>query len=412
MSNKYIWRDDQIPQIDVHSTKKHDVLREYLNQYIRIVGGNPFQRSSLSITFVDAFSGGGIYEKPGGGIYLGSPLIFLESTREAAAYLTERNKNFKLNAHYIFLDKQRTYLDFLKNALIERGYKNQFDQSIFFRNGIFEQHIDNIINHIYTRKGTARRCIFLLDQYGYTDVPLHSIYKIFNKLPKAEILLTFYVDYLIDYLQNSESCKKSLQQTGIKFDLGKLDDIKSQKQWRALIQRELYENLIAKTGAKFFTNFFIKSNDSHKSYWFLHLSMHPRARDEMQRLHWELKNHFTHEGKAGLCMLGYDPKNDGFEHKQDFLFSDHDQDINHQALLSELPVHIPKMGISFNALFVEQCNFTPSTTEMINTAIAELYVEKEIRVLTKNGRPKKPWAKINADDIIKRQDQMFLFKGL
>jgi len=118
MTSKYIWSEDNIPQIDVHSTKKHDVLREYLKQYILIVGGHPFQRSSLSITFVDAFSGGGIYEKPGGGIYYGSPLIFLESTNEAASYLSSR-KNFKLNAHYIFLDKQKTYLDFLKNVLIE-----------------------------------------------------------------------------------------------------------------------------------------------------------------------------------------------------------------------------------------------------------------------------------------------------
>ena len=48
---------------------------------------------------------------------------------------------------------------------------------------------------------------------------------------------------------------------------------------------------------------------------------------------------------------------------------------------------------------------------MINKAAIELYAEKEIRVLTKNGRRKKPWAKINADDIIKRQNQFFLFKG-
>jgi len=139
--------------------------------------------------------------------------------------------------------------------------------------------------------------------------------------------------------------------------------------------------------------------------------MHPKARNEMQRLHWELKNHFSHEGKAGLYMLGFDPKNDGFEHKQDFLFSDHDKVINHNALISDLPVHIPKMGVSFNNLFLEQCNFTPSTKEMISDAVSELYTEREIRILTKNGRSKKPWAKINDDDIIKRQNQIFLFQN-
>ena len=42
---KYCWEDGEIPEIEAHSMKKHEVLREYLLQYIKIVGGaNVFQK--------------------------------------------------------------------------------------------------------------------------------------------------------------------------------------------------------------------------------------------------------------------------------------------------------------------------------------------------------------------------------
>ncbi|WP_022663841.1 three-Cys-motif partner protein TcmP [Desulfospira joergensenii] len=415
MGDKYSWSEDNIPVIDVHSIKKHNVLREYLKQYILVVGANP-RSEKMKITFIDGFSGGGIYQKPDGNVCHGSPLIFLEASREAEAELNiSKHKGFKLDAHFIFLDKQAQCINFLKNLLEKKGYHNQFNRSIYFYNGVFELHINNIIKHIKKRKGTANRCIFFLDQYGYSDVPLSSIQKIFLTFNKAEVILTFYVDYLIDYLSNTPQCHQVLKKAGLTFDLDQLDDIKKQKKWKSVIQKHLYQNIISKSGARYLTNFFIKSNDSHKSYWLIHLSMHPTARNEMQKLHWKLKNHFSHEGKAGLWMLGYNSGVDGFDQQQDFLFTDIDEKLNHKTLLAEIPPEIPKGGILFEHFVSAQCNFTPSTSEMLNKAIGELYANGELRIFTKNGNLKRPHSLINKDDLIKREPQMLLdlnFKNL
>ena len=81
---KYFWGDGHIPTIDVHSTKKHEVLREYLRQYILIVGGSPIQRKSLTLSLIDGFAGGGLYRMSNDQLHQGSPLIFLRSTEEAS----------------------------------------------------------------------------------------------------------------------------------------------------------------------------------------------------------------------------------------------------------------------------------------------------------------------------------------
>jgi three-Cys-motif partner protein len=128
---RYVWDSDTIPTIDVHSIKKHDVLREYLLQYIRILGGTRIHVDHLDITFVDAFSGGGLYQRRDGTLHEGSPLIFLRAAEEATFHI-QQEKQFSLNAHYIFLDEKQQCIDFLKNTLAERGYGSRVDKDIFF----------------------------------------------------------------------------------------------------------------------------------------------------------------------------------------------------------------------------------------------------------------------------------------
>jgi hypothetical protein len=93
--------------------------------------------------------------------------------------------------------------------------------------------------------------------------------------------------------------------------------LKTEQGARYLIQNFLYRHVQAHTGADYYTPFFIRSVDNHRSYWLLHLSKHARARDEMARLHWDMTNTFVHHGGAGFNALGFDPNIDpdqsGFE---------------------------------------------------------------------------------------------------
>jgi len=139
MTRKYNWDDGEIPTIDVHSTKKHDVLREYLQQYIFIVGGKPFQRKSLVLNLIDGFAGGGLY-KYNGGIHYGSPLIFLKATEEAAFKLSTL-KPFALYANYFFVEKEKLFLEFLKKTLQTKDIRQDLIKTYFYCMGYLRKRL-------------------------------------------------------------------------------------------------------------------------------------------------------------------------------------------------------------------------------------------------------------------------------
>jgi hypothetical protein len=93
------------------------------------------------------------------------------------------------------------------------------------------------------------------------------------------------------------------------------------------IQSCLYQGLVEKCGAGYFTVFFIRT-EGHGDYWLVHLSQHPRARDVMTRVHWAKNNNFIRYGGAGIEMfraLGYSANRDESFTKQSrlgFCFDD------------------------------------------------------------------------------------------
>ena len=56
MAKYEAWENGELPCIESHSQRKHDVVREYLKQYIRVVGGRNFHRRSLTLTLIDGFA--------------------------------------------------------------------------------------------------------------------------------------------------------------------------------------------------------------------------------------------------------------------------------------------------------------------------------------------------------------------
>lgn len=152
--------------------------------------------------------------------------------------------------------------------------------------------------------------IVFLDQYGYGDVSLRAIRTILEYLKNPEIILTFSVDHIISYLSEEKSFLRGVMPAELGIEqiremLALRENGGREARW--LIQNFLYRHLQERTGAPFYTCFFIKSPASHRSYWLVHISKHPRARDEMAARHWALTNHFIHHGRAGTQMLGYDP---------------------------------------------------------------------------------------------------------
>jgi three-Cys-motif partner protein len=418
MSKKeYYWKiGDRPPELYVHSLAKHEVLRAYISRYLNVLTANP-KIERLRLTLVDGFSGGGLYlHEITREEISGSPLIFLEATKAAAAEINiKKTKKFTLDAHYFFIEEKKQTLDYLQNLLLERGYGALLKENrIKLMKGTFSEKAAEIIQFIRP-KGRKGRTIFLLDQYGYKDVPFPLLRQIFTNLPSAEVILTFAVDAFGDFLTDSAEAKLILSNMGLegRLDLAKIKASKGTSDRRFFIQAALSPIVQKESGALFYTPFFITSRESNRDYWLVHLSMHARARDEMAKLHWEFKNHFRHNGGAGLNMLGYDPQKDksvtGQPEWPDFNFDESARDRSIQSLRTDLPEFLTKHrdGIQFQQLLEKTCNTTPASSDLYRDVLGELLIDKTIIAISEDGHHRKKGDTIDKGDIIKHSSQTY-----
>lgn len=410
----YVWEvGGPLPRLGQHSITKHQVLKKYLEKYVSILAARP-EQDELRLTLVDGFAGGGAYLHPESEERLpGSPLIMVQAMAAAEAAAKQlRRKDFFLNVEYIFVEKLKPTIEFLGRELREsEAAFGQMDR-ISLLAGSFSQHLDAILSRVEQRSRSGR-VIFVLDQYGFSDVRMADLRRIFKRLPNAEVILTIAIDWLIDHWTEKANYDRILADLEINLTPGFAREIKQAfpNDWRSMIQNKLHGELRSKCGAGYYTPFFIHSTDSHRAYWLLHYSGHSKARDVMMRLHWEVENHFQHFGRAGFGMLGYDPRqceSDDSQLKLPFAFDGSALERTRQALLSEIPRLILPQGRSFSDFFDAVVNDTPATKKMLGDCIRELTLEKELEVRASDGRVRRNGVQIQDDDIILRPRQQLL----
>ena len=156
------------------------------------------------------------------------------------------------------------------------------------------------------------------------------------------------------------------------------------------MQSMLSAELVKKTRAKFYTPFFIRSVDSHRDLWLVHLSQHVKARDEMGELHWDLQTAAAHFGRAGVNMLGFDPgKSDLAEIARlpGFGFDELAYADSLRALCDDLPrlLRDDFGDISFVNLFSRLANETPATRRIFREAIKELHRRGDVLIKDETG---------------------------
>lgn len=412
---KYKWNPgERPPPLDEHSAAKHEILRRYVATYVEVLTVNP-RRETLNLSLVDGFCGGGQYTR-GGIVVPGSPLILLDEIAAVEATVnSRRTKPFKLLADFTFIDEQKACTDYLRTALVNSPHKALLGDRVNVVQRKFEDALPAVIERIKSQ-GRSQRAIFFLDQYGYSDVSLASIRTILVSVDNPEIILTFTVDWIVSYLSREEAFLKGILPVELSLaDVQNMLAMKDQREARWLIQNFLYRHLVEKTGAQYYTPFFIKSPESQRSYWLIHISKHPTARDEMARLHWNMQNHFIHHGRAGLRMLGFDPEKSADQIPFDFVFDDDARARSITALAEELPRQI--FGAHRNGqapptligLFNGVCNDTPATKSLIGDALLQLRADNEVEILTADGKSRPRTMSIDDTDrlVPARQRSMF-----
>lgn len=415
---KYAWSIDDPPEIAPHSLAKHRILREYVEEYIRVLTANP-RTDCLRMTLVDGFAGGGIYRDPSSHVsHPGSPTILLDAVRTAeAAVNAMRSKPFRVDASYFLVDRDPSALACLREVLRRRPGWDTERESVHVLDGSFEDHLPNIIQSIRSR-GRAGRSIFVLDQYGYTAAPADLLRRIFNTLPNAEVFLTVAIGWAATYLPD---LRTAAAQLGIPQDFlslvashgedgPRVDDMPTLFRLQVLL-REVFATA---AGSRYYTPFFIVSRKSNRAYWFLHMANNARANDVVKTLHWRVENHFEHFGGPGLAMLGYDPKRDhALIGQQRFGFDDPARERTRSALVSSLAGHFAAQnasGVRFDRLFEQLCNDTPATKAMLGTAVRELCVEGELEKTGGRGEKREPATFPKDDDDIRLARQPSLFR--
>lgn len=423
MSRKhYDWKNgpDVIQQ---HSIAKHRILQAYLAAYFQTLVSSPSQ-DVLRLTLVDGFAGGGLYiHNDTKELVKGSPFICLNATKEADFLINrERRKLVTLDVSYFFVEADRHAYLHLDKTLREEGYGPELNNSIYLRHAKFQDEADSIIQFIKQKSPRNGRSIFVLDQYGYKDVPTELVQKIFRNLPSAEVILTFGVDSFLNFASDTGLTSRLLEEIGVPDLLqGRtIDEIKgSDRNWRLFIQSGLYRRLVTRCGAKHYTPFFIRNKKGHGDYWLIHLSQHHRARDVMTEVHWDNNNYFIHYGGPGLDMfhmVGYDPDHDSAQKGQFELGFEFD-DVARNASIASLMEQIPRLiyanneGASFGVLFATTCNESPASAKIYRSAIEQLIEHRVVEVISPDGVSRRSAQQIQASDQIVAPGQRSLFHG-
>lgn len=404
----WIW-GCQPPLLKRHSEVKHALLRNYLIEYFLTLVPLP-QQEKIQLTIVDGFCGGGLYVNQDGKEVPGSPLVILEAIQEAEALVNlrqERRKPIKIDVELICIDECKRSLHYLKNVLERRGYGNSLRVGkVRLVEGKFAEYCAAAIQCAADRSRKSGRALFVLDQYGYSAVPFHCLRDIFAKLKHAEVILTFYIDSLINYL-NEQNLVDFEQSVGITSAIcaAELDEIKQSPRWRVQLQSSLYRSITDQCSARFFTPFFIRPERGHGDFWLLHLSQHWKARDVMASTHWLHHNHFAHYGEAGFHMFstGYISKLDD-QHKlqMGFDFSEVAATVSKDTMMEQIPAMLfdGAEGMTFEQFFLKLINTTPATRKMVEAALLELHQSGEIMVVDEFGDPSKARVNLRADHVL------------
>ena len=379
------------PPIQSHTDAKLRLLEAYLDRYFDVVCAMP-QMDVLRIALVDAFSGGGVFQRGHGRRY-GSPLVMIDAVRRARERINaHRRKELKIEARYFFVDESADAIACLRESLDEAAIADERFDSIDIRQTTASQALPGIIENIRDWSSTGRS-IFFLDQCGYTDVPHRDVRLIYHSLPKSEVIATYNFGALYDYMTEKAEFLSSVAPIELSADnLKALLKERESRAGRFFAGRLLGQLFKLQVGAQFMSRFFLRSEIAGRDMWFVHYSKVMRSRLVMNDAHWSIGNASITQGDAGLDMVGFRPD---WENQIgiDFGFSDTDEGRMHTALLNDFPEWLQRFDSdaapTVGELLALSADATAATEGQSKAALQFLETEGEIGVLTPSGGPKK-----------------------
>ena len=130
------WASGILPELEDHSEKKLDLLRDYLVLYLEIVMKGTSGKEEQYVTLIDGFAGGGLYN----GDKFGSPITILKAVEEAEAKINlGREKITRIIPICYFIEKDANAFACLDATLKAHGYGDRIGKTIHLHRERFEK---------------------------------------------------------------------------------------------------------------------------------------------------------------------------------------------------------------------------------------------------------------------------------
>lgn len=400
----YDWQNGAA--LELHTEKKHKILREYFTQYL-LTRCNPPSRS-FKLLLVDGFAGAGRYK----GGEPGSPLIFLEVLQEVAVNINIYRESQNLPAMIIECnlcvnDADKNVLHLLRGNM--QPLLDQIDDiadltvTTSYFNFPFDEFYVRSKPHMLRTK--IRNVFFNLDQCGTAQVNNTILSDIIESWHSAEILYTFVISSLLTYLSpkktNTTILSPALQ--------GQINDLTieyenaqyNKDEWLGRAEKTIFEYL--KRTADYVSPFSINNPDGWR-YWLMHFASSYRARQVFNDvLHQEFTTQ-AHYGRSGLRMLAYEPS----EEMQIYMFDDIGRESAKHELYDDIPRVISGHGNSLpmEEFYKHAYNETPAHSDDIHQMMID---NPDVEVLTKGGKPRRKPHTIDKTDRLQLKQQCSFF---
>ncbi len=384
-SKEIYWTADgsEIHELEPHTKAKHQLLEEYLKNWIIILCANHGWKET-TVTLIDGFSGGGIY-KDGNQLWEGSPIRMIKMVEEGHRIVREeRHKSYhKLKAKFIFIDKQQEHIDCLRKQIIDFGFGHYLEsQECILICDEFRNAVDRCISE--TQRGHS---FYFLDPFGIDDIDMNIIRDILS-LKGSEILWTYMIHSLIRLLPKRELNKRIIQ--GILEAEGYYKEIPSNQEVTARQQYLKDQSLLlirSKSHVKYLYPFALMKNKNTVLYYLIHLANDPKAIEVMKDCTWKYNNleyryHFETYG-CGFRTLDYYENNLKFydieEENINTCFSDLYEQII--PLISSNPE-----GITLDSLHRQVLEKNPATFYHLVELLSQLRSASEVKIIKPDNK--------------------------
>ena len=252
-------------KIENHTLVKHEILKEYLNAWIPILG-----RTSQKIIFLDGFAGPGIYKEG----EKGSPIIAIQAAIDHPMIQSVSE------IHFIFIESDPERSKMLKQVIDQEFPDRPSNIHVHVISENFVQSLTAILDKIEEDNQDIAPTLAFLDPFGYSEIPIKLIIRIM-KYTKCELLLTFMSGFLNRFLRDMEkqNAVDQLYGTGA---WRKARDI-SNTNTRLNFLLDLYITQLKTNGIKFVRPFKMMDSSRRTIYDLVFATKHHKGMDAMKK---------------------------------------------------------------------------------------------------------------------------------